>query len=821
MTPAFGFSIGDIISAINLIRKISKALKETGGASSAYQDAIIELEGLKHALQQLEAFEPTEDNISHVNAIRGMALACKLPLQDFMTKLEKYESSLGAWAYRNPRSTIGRKARWAVSFGQEVEKFRALVAAKQISINLLLTMHCSQTFSSINSRSKREHGDLISKIVENQAALLQVQGIVENTEGRMGGIKATSEARLDAMLSKSDATHASVMSLRTLGERILGFVRTFPREIRDLLQKILQADWRTYQAVLQIQEHLARSPTSLQESNIQFTNALGEFRRLPYEYFCQWEPFEGFLRAQFKNKPGETKILDESYHIIDLKNHKSIVKKEHWSRSISQGAILAMSMIMSHMQRIPGHCPRPDCTGVSMTKCPDSDLLACETCYLKFFPDTNSLEHLFSRVNVSEEEITRQQVEEDLQLYGRRLQPSDTSDVDDAKRLANLPPKRKASESEAAGIPSSKVRKKGEDQSYDCQAVTTIDWNNGASPLDAWLNQSAVPSTGAIPGHHASNCSAEDQIAQELEEIKVFRNVHIGTERRSLGPKVDPKDEPLASMELGAQIYYRNILDRYPLLPVYLARRLAQANHERAERLRLKSQRAQPPPISGDSDQIVKTASDVNPPWHPLSLPGSSTALRSPWSTMGNFQVVKNQFSQKKHKCKICDKRFARPSSLRTHMYRHTGEEPYSCEAEGCGRRFFVLSNLRRHRKVHKYDRGSDHSFPSSPKVRDFQPLTNNAPSSDFWTSKSTSRRPSSTRSCSSSMNSSLRGETAFDPQEQEPTFLIDHSKSSSVDFDGSSPGLPPPPAEIGNKLSFNCDICGDVICVGRRYDWQ
>ena len=69
----------------------------------------------------------------------------------------------------------------------------------------------------------------------------------------------------------------------------MGFVRTFPYEIRELLQSIVQADWRTYQAVLQIQERLARSPTTLHDSNIQFTNVLGEYRELPYEYFCQWE----------------------------------------------------------------------------------------------------------------------------------------------------------------------------------------------------------------------------------------------------------------------------------------------------------------------------------------------------------------------------------------------------------------------------------------------------------------------------------------------------------------------------------------------------
>lgn len=74
----------------------------------------------------------------------------------------------------------------------------------------------------------------------------------------------------------------------------------------------------------------------------------------------------------------------------------------------------------------------------------------------------------------------------------------------------------------------------------------------------------------------------------------------------------------------------------------------------------------------------------------------------APQSMMGQFSSKVTTSSQKKHKCKICDKRFTRPSSLQTHMYSHTGEKPFACEIDGCGRHFSVVSNLRRHRKVHK-----------------------------------------------------------------------------------------------------------------------
>jgi hypothetical protein len=54
-----------------------------------------------------------------------------------------------------------------------------------------------------------------------------------------------------------------------------------------------------------------------------------------------------------------------------------------------------------------------------------------------------------------------------------------------------------------------------------------------------------------------------------------------------------------------------------------------------------------------------------------------------------------------KYFCDVCRKGFSRPSSLQTHVYSHTGEKPFACSWEGCGKCFSVLSNLRRHQKIH------------------------------------------------------------------------------------------------------------------------
>ena len=46
-----------------------------------------------------------------------------------------------------------------------------------------------------------------------------------------------------------------------------------------------------------------------------------------------------------------------------------------------------------------------------------------------------------------------------------------------------------------------------------------------------------------------------------------------------------------------------------------------------------------------------------------------------PASMMTQFNSKASLSVTKKHRCKTCDKRFTRPSSLQTHMYSHTGEK--------------------------------------------------------------------------------------------------------------------------------------------------
>ena len=108
--------------------------------------------------------------------------------------------------------------------------------------------------------------------------------------------------------------------------------------------------------------------------------------------------------------------------------------------------------------------------------------------------------------------------------------------------------------------------------------------------------------------------------------------------------------------------------------------------------------------VDGSSATDYSSASeDMQRPLPPPSQLMSGVPLE-PQAMMNQFNAKMSPSAQKKHKCRICEKRFTRPSSLQTHMYSHTGEKPFACDHAGCGRHFSVVSNLRRHKKVHKED---------------------------------------------------------------------------------------------------------------------
>ncbi|KAL8851133.1 MAG: hypothetical protein Q9221_003936 [Calogaya cf. arnoldii] len=338
----------------------------------------------------------------------------------------------------------------------------------------------------------------------------------------------TTHDKIDRLSTKVEHVQTSVSSTRSVAKQVFDFLISFSREAQETMRAIIQSNWQIYRILLEVQDRVAQTPTGLLNSNIKFENALGEYWEFPYEVFRHWEPFEAFLQVQFKEKPGEDKVRSGGFHIIDTGNQGFIINKERWTQSIERGTTLGMSMIVSHVQWRESHCARPDCPGAVASIDDQPGTLKCRECSITFSPTSDDLVGSFTRITVLEEdqEVKKRQAAEDLRLYGSRMEPPESIEVDEIAKLANLPSKRSASEFSAAVSRPAKVRKEGENKRY----------NYGP----------AVSATKA-------------------------RDPNMTKGLYSCDPRI--------------QIYYRNIVDRYPALPQYLATRLAEANRDRAERL--------------------------------------------------------------------------------------------------------------------------------------------------------------------------------------------------------------------------------------------
>ncbi|EUC55706.1 C2H2-type zinc-finger protein [Rhizoctonia solani AG-3 Rhs1AP] len=145
-----------------------------------------------------------------------------------------------------------------------------------------------------------------------------------------------------------------------------------------------------------------------------------------------------------------------------------------------------------------------------------------------------------------------------------------------------------------------------------------------------------------------------------------------------------------------------------------------------------RSQRQTLPPIQNlinaadrgiiDHSQHNASMYGQNTPLHPMpSHPSSRSRSDYAYPTPPNsarsdgltFPAQQQNATQggsgsRRHVCAECGQAFDRPSSLQTHMNTHTGEQPFQCPFEGCGRKFSVKSNMRRHLSVHEQPRLTD-----------------------------------------------------------------------------------------------------------------
>ncbi|KAL9607524.1 MAG: hypothetical protein Q9167_007564 [Letrouitia subvulpina] len=316
---------------------------------------------------------------------------------------------------------------------------------------------------------------------------------------------------------------------------------------------------------------------------------------------------ESFVKQFFsaEDTPGTQQVQNGAY-FVSLSNHDNkALTKTNWSSVVYPGAKLAMTVILSMLKMPVGRCPKPSC-GYQV---PDATelgaFLTCQACGLqfRFNPDIKRL-----GLKAEDDKLQLMHQDQDLSNFGRRHIPRDMTNVqDEDERLgeekspcvsissaADTEPKEPTAQSLTTGnlvaleTSSSQELSNGTLQIWtsDSPQLPSVDWNSGSSGMVAWLNSSAAPLHESEHPDLLTNAfrAEAEQLQQEQKDIESLRRVHFVSavpESQSLTNIVkDYQDLPL-----DAQIYVRKIVDRFPKIPSFLAKRFGNANARRQRRL--------------------------------------------------------------------------------------------------------------------------------------------------------------------------------------------------------------------------------------------
>ena len=134
MLPIVPASFGDIVTAVNIVHSIYKALSDSMGASYDYQCLIMELRSFEQALKIVDlaiaVAPPTGHDAFDIATETTTSLEL---LKKFDDRIKSYQKALGG-----RKGASWRKIGWSLFKADEVASFRQKISQHKQNITLFL-----------------------------------------------------------------------------------------------------------------------------------------------------------------------------------------------------------------------------------------------------------------------------------------------------------------------------------------------------------------------------------------------------------------------------------------------------------------------------------------------------------------------------------------------------------------------------------------------------------------------------------------------------------------------------------------------------------
>ncbi|KAG0652061.1 hypothetical protein D0Z07_1460 [Hyphodiscus hymeniophilus] len=303
MSVGFGFSVGDFISALELVATVVDALREAGDASRRYRELIRQLDGLESVLLRVKRVELDESQHAEHVALQQAASQCQQTVNEFWQKIKKYQPMLGSTGSSRLKENW-MKIRWAVCKKEDINAFKSDVAAHTESIQLLLTTIQMSRANLLERKNEQRSLSLAGRI---QAAYFEC----------MNKISAVFEA-----------TSA-------------------------------QMNVQVFQVVLNIQNLITHIPAQVERQQpVYLIDALGRHSPFHLEFIRSAEALTAVLQANF-SKTGEArmKIGRGEFVIQNSITKRDINISDDWDKCFYPGQRVEMSVVFQRRWQAGSSCP--------------------------------------------------------------------------------------------------------------------------------------------------------------------------------------------------------------------------------------------------------------------------------------------------------------------------------------------------------------------------------------------------------------------------------------------------------------------------------
>jgi hypothetical protein len=138
---SFGWSAGDLLAALTVLNKIRVALKDSGGASSDYQEENGFLQSVSTTLETLKSLQSLPLDADALNNLQQICQQIQGPLRSFLDKVNHdFQNKLGPQPVSNNQfSKVFRAPRmiqWALSTSKKVQQLKSRIIMPLLALQI-------------------------------------------------------------------------------------------------------------------------------------------------------------------------------------------------------------------------------------------------------------------------------------------------------------------------------------------------------------------------------------------------------------------------------------------------------------------------------------------------------------------------------------------------------------------------------------------------------------------------------------------------------------------------------------------------------------